>query len=146
MQLRTQTSRYAVNEWPEATTYNNTVLFSLLSPTLLWNVSDQAHVMGKTLRKCKSSSQITYIPELVFILQTFERQCRHLNTEEVNLTHAVDLSWANQISLAKNSTVSVTEMGDLFASARCHFRCMHHAITALEEHDRPTHSPAHSSF
>lgn len=51
------------------------------------------------------------------------------------------VSWRGQQTW--KSPVSVTEMGDLFASAHCHFKCTHHAITGVEEHDRPAHSPAH---
>lgn len=103
----------------------------------------QASVRRKTLRKCKNSGQLLHFGNCVYFTNFLETVLsdKHPISCRIQLTCS---EWSNYPQ--PNSTVSITEMGDLFASACCHFRCTHHAITGLEEHDRAAHSPAHCGF
>lgn len=46
----------------------------------------------------------------------------------------------------QKSAIGVTETGDLFVLACCHFKCTHRPVTGSEEHDSPAHAPAHCGF
>lgn len=103
----------------------------------------QASVRRKTLRKCKKQQPLLHLGNCVYFTNFLESAL--LNKQPVSWRIQLTCSeWSNYPQ--QKSTVSVTEMGDLFASACCHFRCTHHAITGLEEHDRAAHSPAHCGF